>query len=550
MSCGAGILLREALDPIATTYGEVYDSLGKHESARFNSLAPFFSRGFLKLQVLATNVYGVDISPRAVESTRTVLAVWAADELQGASLTAAAVDRWLQLNIRVGSGSHWSIGVENVSQTSIGDALRRAASEREDLRRTTLERAHAPQAIPNQCLVSSDCAEVEIVRMFPEVFVGQNPGFACIVGNPPFGKVPNDVEISASLRPPTCFSFGSQQAASPKWQYPKFVEGLYRLTRRRGFSAIVTPLNFAYGREFGTSRAAIERAPVRSTFTFFDRSPDALFGDKVKTRNVVVLIEPSERNEAEICTTHLLRWTRTKRTQLWRQIRPAVLSGIGIRSFVPKLGTSLEAECWKSLRSRLDTVRSAILDSGSKRLMNAAVHIYATAYNWLPAFRHVPATVGSVLSPSMRTYHFRSAAEADVVYSCLASSLAYWLWTVESDGFHVTDSFILSLPFVLEIFSDREAQVLSELAQAHDLAIKSNPTVKSNAGLKILNFNRQSAVHISRQIDEVMVRALDLPPAFLELVHERVTSLVYVGREQTRATASKSSEREIYAEVC
>jgi len=179
-----------------------------------------------------------------------------------------------------------------------------------------------------------------------------------------------------------------------------------------------------------------------------------------------------------------------------------------------------------------------------------AVHINATAYNWLPAFRHVSATVGSVLSPSMRTYRFRSAAEADVIYSCLVSSLAYWLWTVESDGFHVTDSFILSLPFALDIFSDREAQVLSELGQAHDLAIKSNPTIKSNAGLKILNFNRQSAVHISRQIDEVIVRALDLPPAFVELVQERVTNLVYVGREQTRATASNSSERETYAEVC
>jgi hypothetical protein len=76
MSCGAGILLREALDPIVTTYKQVYDALDKRESARFMSLAPFFSRGFVKLQALMTNVYGVDISPRAVESARTVLALW------------------------------------------------------------------------------------------------------------------------------------------------------------------------------------------------------------------------------------------------------------------------------------------------------------------------------------------------------------------------------------------------------------------------------------------------------------------------------------------
>jgi hypothetical protein len=549
MSCGAGILLREALDPLARTYREIYDCLGTHESARFKSLAPFFSRGRSKLQALVTNVYGVDVSPRAAESTRTVLAVWAADELHDEGLTAAAVDKWLQLNIRVGSGSHWSIGVENVSQTSIADALRRAALEREGLRRATLKRAHAPEAIPNQCIVSSNRTEVEIVRMFPEVFIGQNPGFACIVGNPPFGKALKNVESSESLRPSTCFSFGSQQETSPKWQYPKFVEGLYRLTRRGGFGAIVTPLNLAYGREFASLRVAIESAPLRSTFMFFDRSPDALFGDRVKTRNVVLSVEPSKSKETEIWTTHLLRWTRKKRDHLWRQIEPTRLFGVGISSFVPKLGTNLEVQCWKKLRSRLNTVRLAILGPSSESCAHATVHVNATAYNWLPVFRHPPAPVDSVVSPSMRAYTFRTAAEADVVYSCLVSSLAFWLWTVESDGFHVTNSFIQSLPFVPDVFTDRETQVLSELGKAHDQAIRNNPTIKCNAGLQLLNFNRQSAAHISYQIDEVISRAFNLPSAFIQLVHERVTNLVYVGREQTRATKN-GPERETYAEVC
>jgi hypothetical protein len=550
MSCGAGILLREALDPIVATYQEAYDALGDHAIARFSGVAPFFSRGFLKLQALLTNVYGIDISPSAVKSARTVLAVWAADELQAANVTAAVVDRFLQLNIRVGSGSHWSMGVEDIFQGSTTDALQSAALEREDLRRAALESSQAGIVALNQYMASNDRAEFEIVRMFPEVFVGQNPGFACIVGNPPFGKLPKNMEISDRLRPFSCLSFGVRQEPSPKWQYPKFVEGLYRLTRRGGSGAIVTPLNLAYGREFRGLRAAIERAPVRSTFTFFDRSPDALFGDKVKTRNVVLLLESSECHEAEICTTHFLRWTRTKRTHLWAEIQPTLLSGIGIQGFVPKLGTTIEVECWRSLRSRLNTLRSVIVDSGSKERANATIQINATAYNWLPAFRHVPATVGSVLSPSMRTYRLRSAAEADVVYSCLVSSLAYWLWTVESDGFHVTNSFILNLPFVPGIFSDCEAQVLSELGQAHDLTIRSNPTFKVNAGLNILNFNRQSAAHISYQIDRVLAHALNLPSAFLEVLRERATNLVYVGREQTRAVANHGSKRETYAQIC
>jgi hypothetical protein len=550
MSCGAGILLREALDPIVTTYKQVYEALGKSESARFVKLAPFFSRGLLKLQALTTNVYGVDISPQAVESARTVLAVWAADELQSAGLTATTVARWLRLNLRVGSGSHWSMGVEATSQGSIAEILRRATLERESLRSSTLECGDTQERIPGQCTVSSDHAEVEIVKMFPEVFAGLNPGFTCIVSNPPFGRLPKNRENSEDLGPLNCFTFGMRQEPSPKWQYPKFVEGLYRLAQRGGFGAIVTPLNLAYGREFSGLRATIERAPRRSTFAFFDRSPDALFGDKVKTRNVVLLVEPPERNEAEIWTTQLLRWTRKGRPNLWRRIQPTQLPKAGIRAYVPKLGSRIEVDCWKSLRTKSNTLRSAIADSPAERLLDAAVYVNATAYNWLPAFRYVPASAAAVASPSMRTYYFRTAVEADIVYSCLVSSLAFWLWTVESDGFHVTDGFILGLPFVPDIFSGRDAQLLSGLGQAHDLAIKNNPTIKSNAGLRVLNFNRQSAAHISHQIDEVLARALDLPPAFLELVHECVTNLVYVGREQTRATTNKSSERETYAEVC
>ncbi len=277
MSCGAGILLREALVPIASAYRRIYEVLGARGSARYMGQAPFFSRGLVKLQALLTNVYGIDIAPLAVESAQTVLAVWAADELQIAGLTAADVVRLLRLNIRVGSGSHWSIGIEAACGISIAEKLIRAASGREEARQALLDHRE----------IRPDCPELEIVTMFPEVFVKSNPGFTSIVGNPPFGRLPEGVENSENVRPTSLFGFGSQQEPSTRWQYPKFVEGLYRLTQRGGFSAIVTPLNLAYGREFAGLRGSIERAPLRSTFNFFDRSPDALFGDNHSKARVV-----------------------------------------------------------------------------------------------------------------------------------------------------------------------------------------------------------------------------------------------------------------------
>jgi hypothetical protein len=526
LSCGAGILLREALEPIASTYKQIYEVLG-NDAGRFANDAPLFSRGHFKLQALKSNVYGIDISPQAVESARTVLAVWAADEMRSARMVATDVARWLEPNIRVGSGSHWSIGIEDVHGSTV-EVIRLAATERTKACEEALH-LRGPLAFRS---------EFEIAAMFPEVFMGPNPGFSCIVGNPPFGKLPEGVDNSECFGPSDCFSFGVRQQADLRWQYPKFVEGLYKLTRHESYSAIITPLNLAYGREFANLRGTVEKAPLRSTFVFFDRSPDALFGDKVKTRNTVLLVEPSKHQEPEIRTTHLLRWTRVKRADIWRQVRPVDIPGISIGSFVPKLGTPLEVECWRKLRSRRHILDSGVLNPESERSIDTTVYVYGTAYNWLPAFRHIPTDDKSLVSPSMRTYDFNTETDADLVYSCLVSSIAFWLWTVESDGFHLTDAFILGLPFVPDAFSSEDTRLMSQLAQAHDTAIRSNPTVKSNAGLKVLNFNRQCAAHISHQIDEVIIRTFGLPPELLALVRERVQNLVFVGRQKTRAATS------------
>lgn len=546
MSCGSGILLREALRSVESAYSRVHAVLGPQKCLRLESIAPFFSHGFLKLQSLFSNAYGIDIAPQAVQAARTVLIVWAADEIEDAHLNAAALDKLLGLNVQVGSGCHWSIGMDELRGSVTTDWLSRTALERETLRKAILEFANVEGM--ETCLrgTPDDREEVEVVRKFPEVFVGDQPGFSCILGNPPFGSQADERENSRNVRSSNCSVLLSERSA--KWQYPKFVEGMYRFTRRGGFSAIVTPLNFAYGREFLTVRSMIETAPVQSSFTFFDRSPDALFGDKVKTRNIVLTVAPSKQNCPEIRTTHLLRWTRSDRPNLWKRIEPVNLAGVVIGKLVPKLGKPLEVECWKKIRNRSTTLRNIALKSTGESSLDSSIYVNATAYNWLPAFRRMPEA--SLASPSMRTYAFRTAIEADVVYSCLVSSLSFWLWTVESDGFHLTDSFIASLPFVPGIFSAQDTLRLSELSQAHDLAIRSHPTIKWNAGLKVLNFNRQSATHITSEIDAIIAGALDLPAEFLDLVHDRVANLVYVGRERTRATAKIDSLKERYAKVC
>lgn len=526
-SCGSGVLLREAGEWIARAYQEVYRGLAAEELERLPAEFRFFKAGHFKLQCLTANLFGIDISVKSLEAARLVLLLWASEEWNRNTADLLTASRLLELNLKLGSGSHWTIQRDHVSE----DESIRSACIEEAERRATLK----AQLLAGEWRAERHVVPVcEVVRAFPEAFVdGRNGGFHCIVGNPPYGELPVEFEaqISRSL------FHGLPSANRSRNQYTKFASSLLHLLRDGGFGAIVCPLGLAYhNSETKSLRREIQNQNRQWNFAFFDRSPDALFGDMVKTRNVVLYCGSSPSGSTQIRTTHLIRWTRSLRSNLWGRIHPIPIGAdIDISEFVPKMGSEFELDAWKTIRSKPIYLLTSLQFNGHSG--DSTLYCYSTAYNWLPFFRSNPASFADErksASPSTRQYAFHTSADADFFYACLVSSLSFWLWTVESDGFHITNGFIEKLPYTTALFSPDSVRKLAELGRQHDELIRKFPMVKSNAGKQILNFNRHGAAGVVEHIDSILITAFGLSNQFANLLPTRVRDLIYAGRKTTR----------------
>jgi hypothetical protein len=526
-SCGSSVLLREAAEWIVRAYRAVHRSFSMDGLEQLPAEFQFFKDGRFKLQCLSTNLYGIDISAKSLEAARLVLLLWAHEEWRRNAADLPIVSRLLELNLRLGSGSHWEIHRDQVSRD---ESIHREAERRSLFRK---------QILAGECKPERSSTSSEIVRMFPEVFLDSaNPGFSCIVGNPPYGELPIEFEAQVSRS----LFHGVPNANRSKNQYTKFVSSLLYLLREGGFGAIVCPLGLAYHNSDTKSlRREIQSQSRQWNFAFFDRSPDALFGDMVKTRNVVLYCESSTTGSPEIRTTHLLRWTRPLRSKLWGRIHPIPIgTGVDISEFVPKVGSDPELNAWKTIRSKPTYLLTSLHRNGYTD--DSVLYCYSTAYNWLPFFRNNPASFadeGKDASPSTREYVFRTSADADFFYACLVSSLSFWLWTVESDGFHVTNGFVEKLPYDTSLFSPDSVCELAALGREHDEIIRKSPMVKSNAGKRILNFNRHGASGIVECIDSILIAALGISDQFEKLLQTRVRDLIYAGRRTTRGHATE-----------
>ena len=192
-----------------------------------------------------------------------------------------------------------------------------------------------------------------------DLFPDLGEGADVVLCNPPYARLgshPRVREIaplydSFALKPP---------AATSETSIP-FVEHAWRLSRPlSGRAAVVVPLSCAFSRtaHFRGLRQAMAAQPGRWRCAFFDRAPDALFGDDVKTRNAVVLYDASATPGVE--TTPILRWTSRSRAVFFASIRYTSLGTAEIDELIPKLGSSAHARLYEAVLARFPASSGAV----------------------------------------------------------------------------------------------------------------------------------------------------------------------------------------------
>jgi hypothetical protein len=347
--------------------------------------------------------------------------------------------------------------------------------------------------------------------LFPDLAAGAD----ALLTNPPYARLGDSAERTRLAK--RFASFSETAPTSSSNIYTTFVEMAWRLTRQdAGTASIVVPLSIAFhsGHQYRALRSAMTDQSGTWELGFFDRAPDALFGDDVKTRNAIATYRAGKRG---LRVTGLLRWTSKTRRGFLRHLT-SVEAPSNIESGIPKLATRAEAELFSTLKHRSgqlahDVIRSTSVPPAAEvaEAWPDSVFVGPTAYNWFNCLRDLgPAlSAGHDACGAFLALRFADKRMADAAYALIVSRLTLWLWRVEGDAFHVPRSFILGLPVRLGVFPDAAVDEISELGRQAWVRSTAQPIVAVNKGNRTVAFPAVDDGLVS-PIDETIAKALDL----------------------------------------
>jgi hypothetical protein len=344
--------------------------------------------------------------------------------------------------------------------------------------------------------------------------------FVVVLGNPPYSTLHSD-------------EYGRHRRDV---SFIPFVEMMWSLSDATGASGMVVPLSIAYHRgvRFQRLRSAMQMVPGTWRIAYFDRTPDSLFSDDVKTRNAILFLNKTCDHRLE--TTALLRWSSRNRADFLDTIRYVHVPWSCIEDILPKLGSPIERDVYCQLRERAGSLKEAYRsDPGTRQLAGAnLIQFGSTAYNWLPVYRSSkfinPGTAR--LRAGLWSVTCLTEEVADLVFAIVSSRLVYWLWRVKADGFHLNRTFIDRVPISPGQFPTAVREELAHLGKSLWAEIIKHPIVSINSGQESIGYSPYRGGELLDQIDALLVDSLELPQKFATHLNQYVSNVIAAGRER------------------
>jgi len=511
-ACGSGVFLRAFLDKCLGKASHEHEQESKLNAVRF--------------------IYGMDSSPQAIQSCTFTLLLDCMDDVLVRRLDPWCAWQAIRGNLAVVDSTE----LLGQGVTDSGSAARRLKSRlyvRDELLNTN-------QSEPSSIGISSEARHSGPLMhanpiLIGDVFPERSEACSVIVGTPPYSKAKHsDTQMTLS-------NWSEQVGKSVLAPaYLPFVEMMWRFADKRyARTGMVLPLSLAChsGKRFRALRRAIAMANGKWRFAFFDRTPDSLFGDDVKTRNSIALAEFPAVNKT-IGTTSLMRWNSRNRKHLFDRTTYTDLGTMSIERLIPKIGSELELSVYKALRSRTEELGS-LWNLPSHRLRTGArscVFFRSTGYNWLPVFRSPPAAEASTVPVTGNSFHrlcFANPTDADFVFAVASSWMTYWLWRVEGDGFHLNESFLEGLPFHPSAFSENDLGRICDLSDALWKELQKYPVEKLNAAVLAVSYRPYECSAIIDDIDRILIETYKIPRDFFDALRHFVRETIRAGRNDS-----------------
>lgn len=349
---------------------------------------------------------------------------------------------------------------------------------------------------------------------------------AAVVMNPPYGPIGTQLDL-AHLD--SLLDFDAPLSAGTPMYAPFVALGLQVAKRCEARLIAVVPLAIACNttRPFPALRALLDAAGGGLRFSFFDRTPDSIFGDHVKTRACVLEWDPSGQ---QLQVSSLTRWSSATRHRLFDDLVHVQLDrDAGIADGIPRLGTQAEARAFGRLREISGSVPCSI---GKMSRMDVVsddrqVYVAGTGYNWLTVLRSAEVVRSSDSMSPVHALTFSSSTHADAAFAILCSRIMYWLWASTGDAFHITRRFLAETPWPTDA---PDLDSLAELGRDLSFRVLARPVISVNKGRTTVSFDPESQPELRDAVDSALGQAIGLDPEFTLGLRPWLASHVDAGR--------------------
>lgn len=455
-------------------------------------------------------IYGVDLDPLAAETASFVLT---AEDLIHEPAGIAPWERWHRFRRNLATG----------------DALLIDA-QASDISAATLWASTPIAPFDGQPLGTSE--PWRLCDVFPET---SQLGFARIVANPPYAPLqnsPSNLHL-AQLHPIT----GRNAAQDIS---PVFVELSADLLSDDGALAIVLPLSVISSTRapFPELRNHLVSQNGQLEFLSFDRVPDALFGDDIKTRNAIIHLD--KKAPFSVTASPLYRWTsRTRDVAMARIPKASIADLIGVPYSIPKIGSEWERRLFISCGAQSTYLdewqierRLSALSGLNSLSSEHLIAVAPTAYNFLSVIRDPAAAVaaGHNSQNSFSLMRFASGVQSSAAYAILSSRLAFWIWHTTGDGFHVTNALHRRLP--VPRLGDESLERFAALGNQLWSAVNKSPLISNNKGRVTVAYPTVAYRDLQDSIDVQLEAFLGLQ--FAERLSDWHDQLVVVDADSNR----------------
>lgn len=534
-TCGSGAFLFAALEIMEDVYAKLADRIMDldPESLIVKSLRLHPNRRyFIRKHVALHNLFGTDIMPDAIETTKLRIFLSLASCLESKSQIEPLPD--LDFNLKVGNLVVGFKDASDVSRVERGKLLldnelvtlgpdisdhvalyRRFqnASIANDERLNTLK---VEVALSQSRLTrAADNYYAECAGMGPEEFktwrdevlpfhwsiefphVMSKGGFDVIIGNPPYIKK-SEVPVATSR---SLIGFSCQEL--PDF-YAVCVERSQSLLNAQGRMSMIVMLSLSFGPGFERLRNLLIKPDKTAIWwSTFGKRPDSLFRG-VQVRNTIFSSGPGE---GAFGTKHNM-FSSDSRKWLFDAVEHFDL-------ILGDMKVPIRAGIASSIVDRLP-VKVRPISEGSQ-----VAYLRGTAQYWFPVMPFRPPVLGGSLKMLresdnlVRSFRMDEREPVAMAVAVLAGKIGYLWWCATGDDLNVLSSqTLVPRRFIDELWGD---PVAIELAQAVVEAGRDHCFASKNAGAMYINIRWTSARQVSDQFDRYVLAKLDLASSWRHL---------------------------------